>query len=377
MKRVHVLTAGFTTSNGQAFLMPLILHRRALRDAGLEVRLFRHPSPGLTDCDVLMLDGKYFGPRWEGDTPAVLEEVAGYRARIDNLIYVDLADSASWDHSRALPHVKLYCKSQLLRDRTAYLKPLYGYRAFTDYYHRECGVNDDPPVVSEPVNDPSLLDKLAVGWNSALADYSEWGVYRMQLYDRLPLRPLLRFPKEFTSPAAERSNPVSCRVGTRYVRATISHQRTHLLSLLKDRVPPGRVPRKAYFAELRNTRVALSPFGYGEVCYRDFEIFLSGALMLKPDMSGIETWPDLYRGGETMVAHRWDLTDIIDRLDELLAHPGRATEIAERGQAAYRRHLCGDEAGPLFAEHLNSIVAKAQAPAATQQSPARAMASAV
>ena len=48
MKRIHVLTAGFTTPNGQAFLMPLLLHRRSLAEAGLSVRLFDEPAAGLS-----------------------------------------------------------------------------------------------------------------------------------------------------------------------------------------------------------------------------------------------------------------------------------------------------------------------------------------
>ncbi len=374
MKRIHVLTAGFTTSNGQAFLMPLLLHQSALRDAGIEVRLFSRPSPQLADCDVLMLDGKYFAPRWADETPAVLEEIAGYRARIDNLVFVDLLDSAAWDHARALPYVKLYCKSQLLRDRTSYLRPLYGYRAFTDDYHRNWGVDDQPPVASEPVSDPALLVKLTVGWNSALADYSEWGAYRMYAFQRLPLRAFLRFPGLFVAPSGPRTNAVSCRIGTSYLRPTIGCQRVRLAALLKDRVAAGRVPRKDYFAELRNSKLALSPFGYGEICYRDFEIFMSGALMLKPDMSGVETWPDLYRDGETMAAHRWDLTDVLDRIDEILSNYGRYLEIAERGQAAYRRYLSGEEAGWLFAAHLYSIVEKAGAADQAPQSPSPALA---
>jgi hypothetical protein len=226
MKQIHVLTAGFTSPNGQAFLMPLILHRKALRDAGMSVRLFGAPSQELTDCDALLLDGKYFAPRWAEHTDGVLEEIAGLRARIDNIIYIDLLDSAGWDHARALPLVRLYCKSQLLRDRSAYLKPLYGYRAYAEYYHRHVGVNDSPPVVSEPVRDPALLDKLVVSWNSGLADYSWLGPYRMNAYRYVPVRALLSSPHEFHAAAVARPTEVSCRIGTRYARESVSYQRT-------------------------------------------------------------------------------------------------------------------------------------------------------
>ena len=29
----------------------------------------------------------------------------------------------------------------------------------------------------------------------------------------------------------------------------------------------------------------MSPFGFGEICYRDFEAMLNGACLIKPDVS--------------------------------------------------------------------------------------------
>jgi hypothetical protein len=90
---------------------------------------------------------------------------------------------------------------------------------------------------------------------------------------------------------------------------------------------------------------------------------MNGALLLKPDMSGIETWPDFYRDRETIVAHRWDLSDLVEKIEELVSGFGRYLEIAERGQETYRRHVCGEFAGPLFAQHLKGIVERAAQPA--------------
>jgi hypothetical protein len=367
MKRIHILTEGFVTPNGRAFLMPLLVHHRALLDAGIEVRLFAGPAPSLTDCDALLLDGKFFVPRWATETQAVLEEIAGYRAQIDNLVYVDLADSAAWDHARALPYVKLYCKSQLLRDRSAYLKPLYGYRGFSDYYHRHFGVEDGQPVRSEPVNDPAQLEKLTVCWNSGLADYSWLGPYRMHLYQHVPWLALLRYPNVFYPSESARSHPVSCRMGTNYIRDSVSFQRRRLAEVLNSRMATGKLSRRKYIDELRRSRVVVSPFGYGEITLRDFEIFMNGALLLKPDMSGVETWPDFYRDGDTMVAHRWDLGDVIEKIEAALSDAPRAAEIAERGQVNYRRHLCGQDATRLFVEHLLGILTKLDMPAIASQ----------
>lgn len=336
--------------------MPLILHRQALLQAGLTVSFFHRPSSSLTDCDALLLDGKYYSPRWVRESAQILEEITDYRERVRNLIYVDLLDSAGWDHARALPHVALYCKSQLLRDRSAYLEPLYGYRAFADYYHQTAGVDDDQPVVSEPAADPAHLDKLMVSWNSGLADYSWLGPYRMIAYRYVPLRALLRFPDFPDMTASPRRNDVSCRMGTKYIRDSVSYQRRKLAEILKSRMRTDKLSRREFIAELRDSKIVLSPFGYGEITLRDFEIFMNGALMLKPDMSGIETWPDLYRDGETMVAHRWDLSDVESKIEEILSDYDSYTDIAMEGHRRYREHLSGPEAEGLFAERLSRII---------------------
>ena len=366
-RRLHVLTAGFSSPNGRAFLMPLILHRQALEDAGLSVRLSDRPASALTDCDALLLDGKYFSPRWAAQSEAALEEIAGYGEKVRNLIYVDLLDSAGWDHARALPHVTLYCKPQLLRDRSAYLRPLYGYRAYADYYHKEMGVDDEPPVWSEPAADAGHLDKLTVAWNSALADYSWLGPMRMAAYGHVPFRPLLRFPGAFHPPPAERPIEVSCRIGTDYVRESVRFQRKRMAAILAGRMQTGKLSRRDYLVELSRSKIVVSPFGYGEITLRDFEILMSGAVMLKPDMSGLETWPDLYRDGETMVAHRWDLSDVDEKIEKILSNHSSHLAIAAQGQDAYRRHLCGEDAGALFAQHLSGIIAKGDRMAARSQ----------
>ena len=47
--------------------------------------------------------------------------------------------------------------------------------------------------------------------------------------------------------------------------------------------------------------MAFSPFGQGEVCYRDFEIFEFGVVMIKPSMERINTNPNPYIENETYI----------------------------------------------------------------------------
>jgi Glycosyl transferases group 1 len=363
-RRIHVLTAGFSSPNGRAFLMPLILHREALRAIGISIRIFTEYGAAVADCDVLVVDSKFHSPRWAKETNAVLEEYANFRERIGKVILADTLDSTGFDHARQLPYVTLYCKAQLLRSRHAYLQPFYGHRPYSDYYHRKSDVADDGAVWSEPIARESDLDKMTVGWNSALADYSWLGPYRMAAYQKIPMQALLKFPMSFYSPYASRSNPISCRIGTKYKSRAVAFQREEIERRLSGRIDVGKVARHRYVSELRKSKIALSPFGLGEITLRDFEIFLAGAALLKPDMSSIETWPDLYRDSETMVAHKWDLSDLDSKIDWLLSNDSSRRQIAMAGQEQYRKYLSGPQASVLFAEHFNGIVRKCEALAA-------------
>ena len=74
----------------------------------------------------------------------------------------------------------------------------------------------------------------------------------------------------------------------------------------------GRVSRKEYMRELFNAKLCFSPFGYGEMCWRDIEAILAGAVLIKPRMDHLETLPELYDPGVTYLPSRWDFTDLAD-----------------------------------------------------------------
>ncbi|MBT3931115.1 MAG: glycosyltransferase family 1 protein [Rhodospirillaceae bacterium] len=357
MLRINILTRGFETPNGRAFLFPLMVHRRALAAAGIDIHLVRSPGDdGTTDCDLLFVESRVFSPRWaaEGDAK-VLVDIAAMAERVP-IIWFDISDSTGWLQAQVLPLVQLYCKSQLLADRTEYTRTHYGNRIWADFYHHHEDINDSTPAEARIVEDSTLLDRLRVSWNSGLADYSLHGPTRMALRARIPSNALLNFPRRFTSPDKNRSIDFTCRMGTTYPRNTVAHQRRRVAGLLKDRMATDKLGRRAFLNEMRNTRMVVSPFGFGEITLKDFEATLCGAALLKPDMSHLETWPDLFRAGETIVTHKWDLSDFLDRINEA---PDRARElqaIATRAQDIYREALCGPGAAAGFVDHVRAIV---------------------
>ncbi len=362
MLTVHVLTNGFASPNGIAFLFPLHVHRRRLAELGVKLRCFTRRTPEVTECDALIIESRFYAPRWTRDPGAALDELGAFAERVPAVLYFDISDSTGWLQSQVLPFVTRYYKAQLLRDREAYLRPHYGNRIYADYYHRKFGVEDGEPVTSRPVADARHLSKLRISWNAGLADYSQWGPAAMGLRQHLPLDWLLHYPRHFAPVRAHRPIPLACRFGVDYARETVAYQRRHVRDVLGRRVATDKLSRRAYLAEMRSCRAVVSPFGYGEINYRDFEAFLCGALLVKPDLLHLETWPDLFRDGETMVAHRWDFTDLEQVIDGILGDDARREALAERAQSLYRHHIGSSAGYEEFCLRFRDIVHEVSAP---------------
>ena len=114
----------------------------------------------------------------------------------------------------------------------------------------------------------------------------------------------------------------------------------------------GRVSREAYVRELFSSKICFSPFGYGEVCWRDYEAVLCGALLVKPDMAHIETCPDIFRPFETYVPVRWDLADLEEKILYYLSHSEQSIAIAGRARALMSNYITGEgfleQMAPMF-----------------------------
>lgn len=166
--------------------------------------------------------------------------------------------------------------------------------------------------------------------------------------------------RSFGDPALQRSYHVSFRGSAGYL-PTINFQRQRIREALSRRLdlfhpdPLVTVTHRRYLQELRDSRAILSPFGWGEICWRDAEAFICGAALIKPDMAHLETWPELYIPNETYLPLRWDLSDLDETLTELVQNPAWFARIAAQGQAAYRQFLSDGERRS-FVEHVLCIL---------------------
>jgi hypothetical protein len=133
--------------------------------------------------------------------------------------------------------------------------------------------------------------------------------------------------------------------------------------------PTEKIPRSAYLNELRSCKVSVSPFGWGDPSWKDFEVIVNGAALLKPDMSHMTTWPDMYLPGETYLPFKWDCSDLESVLDDALS--GNSWRpIASRVQDMYRKYLFTREGSEGFCNRVRDIVLyDSMPPVAASRSP--------
>ena len=282
----------------------------------------------------------------------VVETMARIRKKYGFVAFWDDNDGSGIDYAAVLPYVDVYYKKQILKDRTAYTRPLWGTRPygvtlFGDYYVRnQLGTAAAGIEEIIQVKNPADLEKLKLVWNLS------WGSYplidnRVQKVGTpvfTATHPWLsrfvhRTPRKFPY-ARDRSGKRSA-CSFRYSRGkfdpAIGFQREYMTKILTDAGFEGfeRVTREQFYLEMAECVASFSPFGWGEVCFRDFESLLAGCVVIKPDCGHFETYPDMYRAGETYASVRWDGSDLVAVVRQVLDSPALRKQLCEGAEHAY------------------------------------------
>lgn len=246
-------------------------------------------------------------------------ETAG---RKKSFVYFDGDDDMCIQWPGVLPYVNAYVKKHIFRDRNAYLCRYAGKSNLHDYVHREFGHNfrtrdygndnDKKILILEtPPVSPEHLSKIQLGFNIALDSLV------MKLYDQQSGQPCDKANDD-------KANDIVFR-GSAPKEAWLYHLRKQIGPVLSQlsrsyRVitPEGRVSPEEYYREMSSSKICVSPFGYGEICWRDFEAVLCRCLLIKPDMSHVETEPNIFVPYETYVPVKWDYSDLAETCDYYL-----------------------------------------------------------
>jgi hypothetical protein len=221
--------------------------------------------------------------------------------------------------------VDAYAKKSLFRNRTDFLGPTYGHTKLVEYYSRLYGLDD---TVTDWEVPETILGKLHLTPNFFT------GAQFLAAFRDRTLPDTSERPIDIHARLATKGSPWYTRMRTDFLERTA---RIPGLSVARD----GSVPWERYMQEMRQAKICASPFGYGEVCWRDIEAFMTGAVLLKPDMGHLDTLPDLYRPWETYAPVAWDFSDLAHVVDRLLSDGALRRRMADTAFAETKRYLTG------------------------------------
>ena len=344
-----LVSDGLAYTSEQQFA-PIVRHAAALRrrfgvvvqQVSLERALMLQPS-ALASADILGLKLSFKCPAAEAEriTSQFRSMLAGRKAK---LVYFDGDDDACIQWPKVLRTVDSYVKKHVFADPQAYGRRYAGKSNLTDYVAREHGASFDANIVpqSGPVERADLA-KLHLGWNIGLDDKIADLAQSIARLD----------PVEKDIDIGSRAF-VKPEVWIHPLRDKLVDRIDAMAGSLRVLAPRERASQEQYYRELLRSRICVSPFGYGELCWRDFEAILCGCLLVKPDMGHLRTYPDVFVAGETYAPVQWDYSDLEQVCMRYLDDEPTRRRIADRALAVLTEAL--QEAS--FVEAFGSLLHK-------------------
>lgn len=81
-----------------------------------------------------------------------------------------------------------------------------------------------------------------------------------------------------------------------------------------------RIPQQQFYENMYNSKIVMAPIGYGEMAVRDIEAASFGSILIKPDMSHVNSYPFIYEDGVTYIACKYDWSDVEEKIDYVLSN---------------------------------------------------------
>ncbi|OUL43732.1 hypothetical protein B0W81_02335 [Prochlorococcus sp. HOT_208_60] len=327
--------------------------------------------------DILILVRKFhkLDIRERSNISLMIDELQAYKRNFSKVIYFD--DSAAVSHILfyVVPYLDGYWVRGLLSNVQLYSKPFYGGRTYSQFYHDKYGIIDENEYQS-PYSVGNLSQKIKIAWNIGIGLYpSPKSIFWAKNYTQIkkilcimsPL-PSIKFVsfivKKFKSQMIQSlSEPVdlskkkaliSSRFSSKGYYNSISFHRKLLLEKIKDKeiFIKGLLTHKKYIEECNSVSGILSPFGWGEICYRDYEAVMCGNALVKPDMSHIETWPNIYTD-DCYLKLDWDFNNL-DKIVDLFFQEEIILKCIEKSRKKYLKAIkeSSSRAEMLIKDHM-------------------------
>ncbi|PHN01496.1 hypothetical protein [Flavilitoribacter nigricans] len=364
MTRINILTPQIPIRRGFNDFYPILKWENSFKKKNIKFRFYSHHlNPKLLECDVFLLDYRYYqflaksrykipGNHKYDSEFFILEVIESAKQKGCRVVLFDTGDSGGSSTSHITPFVDIHLKKQIFKDLSYYTER----KSYNLMVWLPPGLKETRKLEFTPLKEKDV-EKLRLGWNIGLLDY-RWFPFK----SFLPIGNSMILPGYYQkvrmrNPNSHKKYLLSYR-GNSNKHESYDYQRNLASERLKnmrrdDILVGGKVSFSQYMKEQRDSKITLSPFGWGEICYRDFESVVNGSLLLKPKMDHLNTYPDFFKNGETYVSTNWDFSDLKEKLVEVSSNYERYISIIKNFQALFSHHQNSSRA---FLEHFEKSV---------------------
>jgi hypothetical protein len=349
-----LVVGDFNDSIRSAQLEPFLYHQKQLRRqlalnvVSVNAKTFADIGEACirSDADILFLV-----PAWNeqpDEAERVLEKVRQHHPS-RQLIFIDPFAQASSRFFNVLPYVDRFLKRQRYRDVQDYKNSYIGGSMMTDFLATKGGLNFEGWHVGSKVP-AGYENRIATGWSLGTAKLMKKTLYNPLFSLFPPAKTIDIFCRLALGDENEKEWYLEYRRGA--VKAVQSLESDYRLAVSGE-FNHLLVPRRQYFREIKQSRIVISPFGWGETCWRDYEAVFYNSLLVKPSMEHLNVEPNIFVAGETYVPVRWDLADLAETCSYYLAHPEEADRIIRNARRAYEDYFTNNRFVQTIADALS------------------------
>jgi hypothetical protein len=267
-------------------------------------------------------------------------------------VYFDGDDDLCVQWPSVLREMNLYVKKHVFSDLQDYSKKYVGKSNLTDYVSANSSYRfDTNPIPFSGQLTQQDIAKLHLGWNIGLDDKIFNLRKSLDSLGNLPVKDI----------------DVTCRafvpdtVWTFPLRNPLIDQLAKLPSTLSVVAARSRVSQDEYNQEMLRARICVSPFGYGELCWRDFEAVLCGCLLVKPSMNHVSTNPNIFIADQTYAPVDWDFENLAEVCLSYLNDPAKLSRTVANARQALASQTTSDSFCRLFDGLIDRLYSRASA----------------
>lgn len=347
--KIDILTPQSTLKRGFNDFYPILKWIKQFRKAGIKINFISNSKFPNSKTDILIVDSRYlqtlYSDRNVKEDERISRTIAALCQHGKKTVLYDNGDGAGSRAFWLTPLFDLHVKKQVLRNKQDYIID-----------NEDKSLMPWIPDDATPSNIPykplaiSQISKIKLGWNIGMLDYRFFPLKNYYPIGTSGLFNQFYTSLKFLPPDHKKKEILTQYRGGISLDTRYSYQRKLTIEVLNklktENIPVitgGRVSHSQFINEFKKSHLAVSPFGWGEICYRDFEAIIYGNILVKPDMSHIDTFPNIYLPMETYVPVKWNMEDLPNIISEIRGNLSKYKKIALNAQKLYKELYNNDQ----------------------------------